>query len=257
MSERRLKHRSSVLTEGIERAPHRALLRALGLSDREFSKPMIGIANSWNEVVPGHIHLDKISRKIKEGVKDGGGTPLEFSTIAVCDGLAMGHEGMRFSLVSREVIADSVEIMVEAHKFDAFAALSSCDKIEPGMMMAIARLNIPSIFLNGGPMCAGKLGDKRLSTGEVFEAVGRYFTGRMTLEELKLIERYACPGPGSCAGLYTANTMAILFEALGMILPGVSTIPAVDSRRLEAAYNTGLALMNMLEVGLKPRDILT
>jgi len=252
-----VKRRSSVIVEGVERAPHRALLRALGLVDEEFSKPLIVIANSWNEVVPGHIHLNIIARKVKDGVKNGGGTPLEFNTIAVCDGLAMGHEGMRFSLVSREVIADSVEIMIEAHRFDGLIALSSCDKIEPGMMMAVARLNIPSIFLNGGPMYSGRLGDRRLSTGDVFEAVGRYSAGKITLEELKLIEKYACPGPGSCAGLYTANTMAILFEALGMMLPGASTIPALDSRRLEAAYKTGLTLMNMLETSLKPLDILT
>jgi len=252
-----VKRRSSVIVEGVERAPHRALLRALGLVDEEFSKPLIAIANSWNEVVPGHVHLNILSRKIKDGVKNGGGTPLEFNTIAVCDGLAMGHEGMRFSLVSRELIADSVEIMIEAHRFDGLIALSSCDKIEPGMMMAVARLNIPSIFLNGGPMYSGRLGDRRLSTGDVFEAVGRYSAGKMTLEELKLIEKYACPGPGSCAGLYTANTMAILFEALGMMLPGASTIPALDSRRLEAAYKTGLTLMNMLETSLKPLDILT
>jgi len=252
-----VKRRSSVIVEGVERAPHRALLRALGLVDEEFSKPLIAIANSWNEVVPGHIHLNIIGRKVKDGVRNGGGTPLEFNTIAVCDGLAMGHEGMRFSLVSREVIADSIEIMIEAHRFDGLIALSSCDKIEPGMMMAVARLNIPSIFLNGGPMYSGRLGDRRLSTGDVFEAVGRYSAGKITLEELKLIEKYACPGPGSCAGLYTANTMAILFEALGMMLPGSSTIPALDSRRLEAAYKTGLTLMNMLETSLKPLDILT
>ena len=252
-----IKRRSSIIVEGVERAPHRALLRALGLTDEEFSKPLIGIANSWNEVVPGHIHLNKVSEKVKDGVKTGGGTPLEFNTIAVCDGLAMGHEGMRFSLVSREVIADSVEIMIEAHRFDGFIALSSCDKIEPGMMMAIARLNIPSIFLNGGPMYAGRLGEMRLSTGDVFEAVGKYSSGKITLEELKLIEKYACPGAGSCAGLYTANTMALIFEALGMMLPGASTIPAVDSRRLEVAYKTGLTLMSMLETGLKPSDILT
>jgi dihydroxy-acid dehydratase len=257
MNSLRVKRRSSVIVEGVERAPHRALLRALGLVDEEFSKPLIAIANSWNEIVPGHIHLNIVSRKVKDGVKNGGGAPLEFNTIAVCDGLAMGHEGMCFSLVSREVIADSVEIMIEAHRFDGLIALSSCDKIEPGMMMAVARLNIPSIFLNGGPMYSGRLGDRRLSTGDVFEAVGRYSAGEITLEELKLIEKYACPGPGSCAGLYTANTMAILFEALGMMLPGASTIPALDSRRLEAAYKTGLTLMNMLETSLKPLDILT
>ncbi len=252
-----IKRRSSVIVEGVERAPHRALLRALGLSDEEFSKPLVAIANSWNEVVPGHVHLNIVSRKVKDAVRNGGGTPFEFNTIAVCDGLAMGHEGMRFSLVSREVIADSVEIMIEAHRFDGLIVLGSCDKIEPGMMIAVARLNIPSIFLNGGPMYTGRLGDRRLSTGDVFEAVGGYSAGKITLDELKLIERYACPGPGSCAGLYTANSMAIVFEALGMMIPGSSTIPALDARRLEAAYRTGLTLMNMLETSLKPLDILT
>lgn len=249
--------RSVKITEGVERSPHRALLRAVGLSKEDMSRPFVAVANSWNEVVPGHIHLDRIAARVKDGVRAGGGTPFEFDTIAVCDGLAMGHEGMKFSLVSRDTIADSVEIMVEAHRFDALVALSSCDKIEPGMMIAVARLNIPSIFLNGGPMLAGRLGGRRLGYGDVYEAIGRYSAGKITAEELELIERYACPGPGSCAGLYTANTMAILFEAMGMMLPGASTIPAVDSRRLEAAYRTGLAVLDMLEIGLKPRDILT
>ncbi|MCS7126440.1 MAG: dihydroxy-acid dehydratase [Aigarchaeota archaeon] len=252
-----LRHRSSTLTEGIERSPHRALLRAIGLSEEDLARPLVALANSWNEVVPGHVHLNKLAERVKDGVRSNGGVPLEFNTIAVCDGLSMGHEGMKFSLVSREVIADSVEIMVEAHRFDALVALSSCDKIEPGMMMAIARLNIPSIFLNGGPMYTGRLGDRRLCYGDVYEAIGKYSTGKITLEELRLIEKYACPGPGSCAGLYTANTMAILFEAMGIMLPGASTIPAVDSRRLEIAYRTGSTLMNMLEIGLKPLDILT
>ncbi|MEN2974961.1 MAG: dihydroxy-acid dehydratase [Candidatus Caldarchaeales archaeon] len=252
-----LKYRSSTVTEGLERSPHRALLRAVGLSEEDLGKPLIGIANSWNEIVAGHAHLNKLAEKVKDGVRSNGGAPLEFNTIAVCDGLAMGHEGMRFSLVSREVIADSVEIMVEAHRLDSLVALASCDKIEPGMMMAIARLNIPSIFLNGGPMKTGRIGEKRICLGDVFEAIGRYSAGKITLEELKIIERYACPGPGSCAGLYTANTMAILFEAMGMMLPGASTIPAVDSRRLEAAYRTGATIINLLETGLKPSDILT
>jgi len=257
IDKQKLRYRSSVIVEGVERTPHRALLRAIGLSDTDFGKPMVAIANSWNEIVPGHIHLDKVGKKVKDGVRTGGGVPLEFDTIAVCDGLAMGHEGMKFSLVSREIIADSIEIMVQAHGFDAFVGLASCDKIEPGMLMAMARLNVPSIFLNGGPMCMGRLGDKRLSTGDTFEAVGQYSAGKLTLEELKLIEMHACPGPGSCAGLYTANTMAIISEALGLMIPGSSTIPAVDSRRLDAAYKTGLTIMELVENGLRPRDIMS
>jgi dihydroxy-acid dehydratase len=257
VDKQKLRYRSSVIVDGIERTPHRALLRAIGLTDTDFGKPLVAVANSWNEIVPGHIHLDKVGKKLKEGVRTGGGVPLEFDTIAVCDGLAMGHEGMKFSLVSREVIADSIEIMVQAHGFDAFVGLASCDKIEPGMLMAMARLNLPSIFLNGGPMCMGRLGDKRLSTGDTFEAVGQYSAGKLTLEELKLIEMHACPGPGSCAGLYTANTMAIVSEALGLMIPGSSTIPAVDSRRLDAAYKTGLTIMELIETGLRPRDIMS
>jgi dihydroxy-acid dehydratase len=257
IDKQKLRYRSSVIVEGVERTPHRALLRAIGLTDTDFGKPLVAIANSWNEIVPGHIHLDRIGKKVKEGVRTGGGVPLEFDTIAVCDGLAMGHEGMKFSLVSREVIADSIEIMVQAHGFDAFVGLASCDKIEPGMLMAMARLNLPSIFLNGGPMCMGRLGDKRLSTGDTFEAVGQYSAGKLTLEELRLIEMHACPGPGSCAGLYTANTMAIVSEALGLMIPGSSTIPAVDSRRLDAAYKTGLTIMKLIETGLRPREIMS
>jgi dihydroxy-acid dehydratase len=257
VDKQKLRYRSSVIVDGIERTPHRALLRAIGLTDTNFGKPLVAVANSWNEIVPGHIHLDKVGKRVKEGVRAGGGVPLEFDTIAVCDGLAMGHEGMKFSLVSREVIADSIEIMIQAHSFDAFVGLASCDKIEPGMLMAMARLNLPSIFLNGGPMCMGRLGDKRLSTGDTFEAVGQYSAGKLTLEELKLIEMHACPGPGSCAGLYTANTMAIVSEALGLMIPGSSTIPAVDSRRLDAAYKTGLTIMELIETGLRPRDIMS
>ncbi|MEM3492142.1 MAG: dihydroxy-acid dehydratase, partial [Nitrososphaerota archaeon] len=253
----KLRRRSSVITEGVERAPHRALLRAIGLTDHDFGKPIVAIANSWNEVVPGHMHLDRVAKKIKEGIRTRDGVPLEFNTIAVCDGLAMGHEGMKFSLASREIVADSIETMMQAHCFDAFVGLASCDKIEPGMLMAMARLNLPSIFLNGGPMCIGRLGDKRLSTGDVFEAVGQYSAGKITFEELRMVEMYACPGPGSCAGLYTANTMAIVAEALGLMIPGASTIPAVDSKRLDAAYRTGLTLMELVETGLKAREIMS
>ncbi|MGC8607085.1 MAG: dihydroxy-acid dehydratase [Vulcanisaeta sp.] len=252
-----IKVRSRVVTEGPERAPHRSLFKADGYSDEDLAKPLIALANSWNEIVPGHIHLNELAKYVKEGVRVAGGTPMEFNTIAIDDGIAMGHEGMKYSLVSRETIADSVEEMVMAHGLDAVVLLASCDKIEPGMLMAGARMNIPAIFFNGGPMMTGFLGEKMLSLGDAFEAVGAYYAGKITLEELKLIENNACPGPGSCAGLYTANTMAILAEALGMALPGTSTIPAVDSRRRIAARAAGEAVMKLLELGIKPRDILT
>ncbi|MGC8597219.1 MAG: dihydroxy-acid dehydratase [Thermocladium sp.] len=252
-----LKHRSSAVTDGVERAPHRSLFKAAGFSDEDLSKPLIAVANSWNEIVPGHIHLNELARHVKEGVRASGGTPMEFNTIAVDDGIAMGHEGMKASLVSREVIADSVELMVMAHGFDALILIASCDKIEPGMLMAAARLNIPSIFINGGPMLTGELGGRMLSLGDVFEAVGAYFSGKITLNDLRLIENAACPGAGSCAGLYTANTMAILGEALGMSLPGSSTIPAIDARRRIVAEASGEALMRLLENGIRPRDIMT
>ena len=252
-----LKTRSSVVTEGPERAPHRCLFRAVGLTDDDFSKPLIAIANSWNEVVPGHMHLLDLSKYVAEGIRTAGGVPLQFNTIAICDGIAMGHAGMKASLISRDVIADSVELMIRAHGFDAMVIMASCDKIEPGMMMAAARLNIPTIFVNGGPMLSGVLGNKLLALGDVFEAVGAYYSGKITLEDLRLIETVACPGPGSCQGLYTANTMAILAETLGLALPGSSTIPAVDSRRKLAAKVSGEQVVKLLENDIKPRDILT
>jgi len=251
------KHRSREITEGVWRSGHRALLRALGLSESDIERPFIGVANSWNEIVPGHLILDEVGRAVKEGVKDGGAHPFEFETIAICDGIAMGHEGMRASLVSREVIADSVELMALAHRFDGLVLVSSCDKIEPGMVMAAARLDIPSIFVNGGPMRRGVYKGRKLAYGDVDEAIGAYLSGRLSEEELLEIERHACPGPGSCAGLYTANTMAIAIEALGLSLPGSSTIPAVDERRHKVAYETGLQAAKLLEIGLKPRDVLT
>ena len=254
-----MKLRSREVTEGVERAPHRSLFKAAGFSDEDLSKPLVAVANSWNEIVPGHVHLDKVAARVKEGVRKAGGTPIEFNTIGVDDGIAMGHEGMRYSLVSREVIADSVEVMLNAHKFDAVVAVASCDKIEPGMMMALARVNIPAVFVNGGPMLAGRIcGDgRRYSVKDVFEAVGAYAAGKITLDRLKEIEDRSCPGPGSCAGLYTANTMAVAIEALGMALPGTSTIPAVDSRRLWAAFRAGEAVMRALELGIKPRDVMS
>ncbi|MCS7135540.1 MAG: dihydroxy-acid dehydratase [Nitrososphaerota archaeon] len=257
MSKSNLKHRSRQVSEGIDRTPHRALLRALGLTYEEILRPFIAIANSWNEIVPGHMHLRELADRVKIGVRRAGGIPFEFNTIAICDGLAMAHEGMRASLPSRDIIADSVELIVKAHQYDAVVAIASCDKIEPGMMMALARLNLPSIFINGGPMLMGESGGRRFALGNVFEALGAYYKGQLTLEELYEIERIACPGPGSCAGLYTANTMAVLIEALGMSLPGSSTIPAVDVRRLYVAEKTGETVMRALETDLKPSDIIT
>ncbi|MEM1525332.1 MAG: dihydroxy-acid dehydratase [Nitrososphaerales archaeon] len=254
---KRLKHRSWEVTEGIERAPHRALFKAMGYTDSDLEKPLIGIANSWNEVIPGHIHLNNIAKFVKAGVKEAGGTPIEFSTIGICDGIAMGHEGMRASLVSREVIADSIELMAHAHRFDALVLIASCDKIEPGAIMAAARLNIPSIFINGGPMIAGQYKGRNISIVDVFEAVGAVISGKISKEELNEIENCACPSVGSCAGLFTANTMAIAIEALGLSLPYSATILATDPRRQEIAYASGKAILKALEVGLKPRDILT
>ncbi|MEM2909879.1 MAG: dihydroxy-acid dehydratase [Nitrososphaerota archaeon] len=257
MDRDRLKHRSQQVSKGVERAPHRALLKAMGLTDDEISRPFVAIVNSWNEIVPGHVHLNKLAERVKVGVRRAGGMPFEFNTIAICDGIAMAHEGMRASLPSRDVIADSVELMVMAHRYDAVVAMASCDKIEPGMMMALARLNLPSVFINGGPMLMGERDGKRFAIGNVFEALGAYHKGQLTLEELCAIENVACPGPGSCAGLYTANTMAVLIEALGMSLPGSSTIPAVDVRRAYVAEKTGEVVMRALETDLKPSDIMT
>ncbi|PUA34430.1 MAG: dihydroxy-acid dehydratase [Candidatus Terraquivivens tikiterensis] len=252
-----MKHRSWRVSKGVDRAPHRALLKAVGLTDEEISRPFVAVANSWNEIVPGHVHLRELAERVKVGVRRAGGMPFEFNTIAICDGIAMAHDGMRSSLPSRDIIADSVELMVTAHQYDAVVAIASCDKIEPGMMMALARLNLPSIFINGGPMLMGEGGGRRLAIGNVFEALGAYHKGELTLEELCVVESFACPGPGSCAGLYTANTMAVLIEALGMSLPGSSTIPAVDVRRLYVAEKAGEAVMKALETDLKPSDIMT
>ncbi|MEM2051163.1 MAG: dihydroxy-acid dehydratase, partial [Thermoproteota archaeon] len=199
--------RSDAVKKGVDRAPHRSLLHALGLRSEDFDKPFIGVVNSYTNVVPGHVHLDVIAEQVSKGVRDGGGVPFVFNTIAVCDGIAMNHDGMRFSLPSREVIADSVEIMVSAHMFDALVFISSCDKIVPGHLLAAARLNLPSIFVTGGPMYPGVFKGRRVDLVSVFEALGEYREGRITLEELREFERVACPGAGSCAGLFTANTM--------------------------------------------------
>ena len=252
--------RSNNVKKGIERAPHRALLRATGLHTKDFSKPFIGIVNSFNEIVPGHRHLGVISEAVKTGVLAAGGVPFEFNTIAVCDGISMNHPGMKFSLPSRELIADSVEVMVEAHQFDALVFIPNCDKIVPGMLMAAVRLNIPSIFISGGPMLAGRLiKDGQCHTLDlisVFTAVGNVIQGTMTEGELEEIEMAACPGCGSCSGMYTANTMNCLCEALGIALPGNGTIPAVDSRRIQLARQSGEQIIKIHAKDLRPRDII-
>lgn len=253
--------RSDSVKRGVERAPHRALLRALGVRRADFDKPFIGVINSFSEVVPGHMHLDTIARAVKEGVRSGGGVPFEVNTIAVCDGIAMNHAGMKYSLPSRELIADSVEIVVEAHAFDALVFIPNCDKVVPGMLMAAARLNIPSIFVSGGPMLAGRINrngqTELVDVNSLFEAVGRVAKGEMSEAELFELEEAACPGCGSCAGMFTANTMNCLTEALGMALPGNGTIPAVDTKRINLAYEAGQQILSVLSTNLLPRDIIT
>ncbi|NHV45779.1 MAG: dihydroxy-acid dehydratase [Candidatus Verstraetearchaeota archaeon] len=246
---------SDIIKKGIQRTPHRALLKALGLTDEEIEKPIIGIANSWNELVPGHFHLDRIAEDVKAGIRIAGGTPLEFNTIAICDGIAMGHEGMKAPLVSREIIADSIEVMAKAYSFDGMIFICSCDKIIPGMVMGALRVNIPSIFVTGGPMLCGVWKNKRLSLDSAFESIGEYLSGKISEKELKYIEEYTCPTVGSCAGLYTANTMACIIEAMGLTLPGCATIPAVDARRLRLAKKSGMKIMELIEKNIRPRDI--
>jgi dihydroxy-acid dehydratase len=249
--------RSDAMKKGLERAPHRSLFRAMGYTDEELSRPFIGIANSANEVIPGHIHLHRLAQAAKEGIRIAGGTPLEFSTIGICDGIAMGHEGMKYSLGSRELIADSVEVMAMAYPFDGLILIANCDKIVPGMMMAMARLNIPAILVSGGPMLTGSYRGKETDVITVFEAVGKVAAGQMTVEELTELECAACPGPGSCAGMFTANSMNCLSEALGIGLPGNGTIPAVDAARLRLAKEAGNKIVELIKLGIKPRAILT
>ncbi len=252
--------KSDVVKRGIERAPHRALLHAVGWRQGEIDKPLIGVVNSFTEIVPGHIHLRDIAEAVKAGVCSGGGVPFEFNTIAVCDGIAMNHLGMKYSLPSRELIADSVEIMAEAHAFDALVFIPNCDKIVPGMLMAAVRLNLPAIFISGGPMLAGHLsssdGVKPVDLISVFEAVGKVTTGHMTEEELEQLAEVACPGCGSCAGMFTANTMNCATEAMGMGLTGNGTIPAVDTRRRQLAKEAGKQIMELLARDTRPRDII-
>jgi len=249
--------RSDEIKKGNQRAPHRSLLKALGLVDEEIKRPIIGIAGSFNEIVPGHIHLNTIIDAVKSGVRLAGGVPLEFSTTAVCDGLAMNHNGMSFSLPSREVIADTVEVSAMAMPFDAMVFIPSCDKVVPGMLMAAARLNVPSIFISGGPMLAGVFKGKKIGLSNVFEYVGEYENGTMSAEDLLEAENCACPTCGSCSGMYTANTMNCLTEALGMSLTGNGTIPAVFSDRIRLAKSAGMQILKIMEAGLKPKDIMT
>lgn len=248
---------SDSVKKGLEKAPHRSLFKALGLLDEEMNRPLVGIVNSANEIIPGHIHLDKIVEAVKAGVRLAGGTPLEFSTIGVCDGIAMNHIGMKYSLGSRELIADSVEIMARAHGFDALVMVPNCDKIVPGMIMAAARLNIPCIVISGGPMLPGNFKGKKVGLNDVFVGVGAVASGRMSQEDLDLLEEMACPGCGSCSGMFTANSMNCLTEALGIGLPGNGTIPAVYSARIRLAKTAGMKIMELLEKDIKPLDILT
>jgi dihydroxy-acid dehydratase len=249
--------RSDAMKKGLERAPHRSLFKAMGYTDEDLARPLIGLANSANEVIPGHIHLHRIAQAVKEGIWSAGGTPLEFSTIGICDGIAMGHEGMKYSLGSRELIADSVEVMAMAYPFDGLILLANCDKIVPGMMMAMARLNIPAILMSGGPMLTGWHEGKETDVITVFEAVGKVAAGKMSLEDLSALEGVACPGPGSCAGMFTANSMNCLSEALGIALPGNGTIPAVDAARMRLAKEAGKKIVELIEQGIRPQSILT
>jgi dihydroxy-acid dehydratase len=249
--------RSDEMKRGIERAPHRALLKALGLTDKDIAKPFIGVANSFTTVVPGHIHLKNIGEAVKKGIETAGGTPFEFNTIAVCDGLAMGHQGMRYSLPSRELIADSVEIMVQAHRLDGVVLISNCDKVTPGMLMAAARLDIPAISVTGGAMASGKIKNEKVGVSNVFEGMGKVIAKKMTQEELARLENVACPGCGSCNGMFTANTMACLTEALGMSLPYCATALATNASKLRIAKETGEKIVALVNKNLKPSQILT
>ena len=245
------------VVEGTARSPHRAMYKAMGLTDADIAKSFIGVCHTGNEATPCNIHLPGLAQKAKNGVSEAGATPREFSTIAVSDGIAMGHEGMKSSLVSREVIADSIELMVRAHQYDALVGIAGCDKSLPGTMMAMARLNIPSVFVYGGTIMPGILDERELTVVDVYEAVGQYDAGKISIEELKKIEDNACPNAGSCGGMFTANTMASISEMIGLALPGSASPPAENDRREKIVYDTGKACVNLLEIGIKPSDILT
>lgn len=245
------------MKKGLERAPHRSLFKAMGYTNEEISRPLIGIGHAHNEIIPGHIHLDKIVDAVKAGVLLAGGTPVAFGTIGVCDGIAMNHSGMKYSLASREIVADSVEIMARAHPFDAMVLVPNCDKVVPGMLMAMLRVNIPAVMVSGGPMLTGRFQGKDVHLVSVFEGVGKVKANTMTEEELNELEDCACPGCGSCAGMFTANSMNCLTEALGLGLPGNGTIPAVSAARIRLAKQAGMAIMNLLSENICPRDIAT
>ena len=245
------------VVEGTARSPHRAMYKAMGLNDDDLSKQFIGVCHTGNEATPCNIHLPQLALEAKRGVSDTGATPREFSTIAVSDGIAMGHEGMKSSLVSREIIADSIEVMVRAHQYDALVGIAGCDKSLPGTMMAMARLNIPSVFVYGGTIKPGMLDGKELTVVDVYEAVGAYDAGKLSLEDLKNIENVACPNAGSCGGMFTANTMASISEAIGLALPGSASPPAEDNRRNNVVYDTGVACAKLLEMNIRPKEILT
>src|SRR4051794_21132853 len=252
-----LKRQSREVTEGFERAPHRAFLRAMGLGDDDLNRPFVGVANTWNEATPCNLALDRQAKAIKRGVSEAGGTPREFLSIAVSDGIAMGHEGMKASLVSREVIADSIELMMHAHGYDALVGLAGCDKSLPGTLMAMARLNLPSVFVYGGTILPGKFKGKDITIQDVYEAVGAHAAGKMSDEDLYEIECNACPSAGSCGGQFTANTMACVAEAIGMALPMSGSPPAVDTDRDKYCVEAGKQVMRLLEKNIRPRDIMT
>ncbi len=249
--------RSDRMKKGIERAPHRSLFKAMGYTDDEIRRPIIGIANSFNEIIPGHIHLRQVMEAVKAGIRLNGGTPVEFGSIGICDGIAMNHLGMRYSLASRELIADSVEVMAQAHPFDGLVVVPSCDKITPGMIMAILRLNIPAIVIAGGPMLTGNWRGKKVNLISVFEGIGEVKAGKLSEQDLCELENEACPTCGSCAGMFTANSMNCLSEAIGLSLPGNGTIPAVSAHRIRLAKATGMRIVDLVREGLTPRDICT
>lgn len=245
------------MRKGVSKAPHRSLFKASGLTNEELKRPMIGIVNSQNDIVPGHINLDQIAEAVAKGVMMAGGVPLQFPTIAVCDGIAMNHNGMKYSLISRELIGDTIEVMANAHPFDGLVFIPNCDKVVPGMLMAAAKINIPSIFISGGPMLSGKYKGKRLSLSDMFEAVGAVEAGKMSESELSCMENKACPTCGSCSGMFTANSMNILTEVIGLGLPGNGTVPAVYSERIRLAKTAGMKIMELVEKDIKPSDIMT
>ncbi len=249
--------RSDLMKEGASRAPHRSLLKALGITDREMKRPFVAVVSSKSDYIPGHAHLDTITKAVEAGIRNAGGVPFTFNTIGVCDGLSMNHKGMKYSLCSRELIADSIEVMLTAHPMDAVVFIPNCDKVVPGMLMAACRMNLPSIFVSGGPMMPGRNGDKRMGLNEMFEAVGSHATGAISDKELRHLEEVACPGCGSCSGMYTANSMNCLTEVIGMALPGNGTIPAVQAARVRLAKEAGERVMELLEKDIRPKDIMT